>query len=342
MQKNKLLLIYTGGTIGMIQDPETGSLQPFELSKIYEDTPLLKRIDCEIDSYSFDPLIDSSNMRPELWVQLANVIEERYNDYDGFVVLHGTDTMAFTASMLSFMLENLAKPVVLTGSQLPLGMLRSDGRDNLISAIEIASSKDVIIPEVCIYFENRLYRGNRTVKINAENFEAFISGNYPSLAKSGIHLKYKNDLFLKPTKLPLKVYTELDSNIVILKLYPGITEKVVRTILGIEGLKAVVLETFGSGNAPTDKWFIDCLADATKKGIIIYNVTQCKFGSVDIGKYQTSSDMGRIGVVSGFDITTESAVAKLMFLLGNYTEKKKIIELLETPLRGEMTVVHKN
>ena len=342
MQKNKLLLIYTGGTIGMIQDPETGSLQPFQLSKIYEDAPLLKRINCQIDSYSFDPLIDSSNMRPELWVQLAEVIKERYDDYDGFVVLHGTDTMAFTASMLSFMLENLAKPVILTGSQLPLGMLRSDGRDNLISATEIASSKEVVVPEVCIYFENRLYRGNRTVKINAENFEAFISGNHPSLAKSGIHLKYRKDLLLKPANLPLKVYTELDSNIAILTLYPGISEKVVRTILGIEGLKGVVLQSYGSGNAPTDQWFIDCLTAAIEKGIIIYNVTQCKYGSVDIGKYQTSSVLGRIGVVSGYDITTESAVAKLMFLLGNYQDKTKIIELLETPLRGEMTVVQKD
>ena len=257
-----------------------------------------------------------------------------------FVVLHGTDTMSYTASVLSFMLENLNKPVILTGSQIPLGVVRTDGRDNIINSIEIAAAKTEdtpIVPEVCICFENKLFRGNRTNKFNAENFEAFVSGNYPTLAKVGVHIKYKNHLILKPNFKKLKVHYTLDQNVAILKLFPGISENVVKSILSIQGLKAIVMETYGSGNAPTDKWFLEALEEAIKKDIIILNVTQCKSGSVEIGKYETSVDLGRIGVIGGYDITTESAIAKLMFLLGRNLSKDELKKYLQISLRGELT-----
>ena len=339
--KASILVIYTGGTIGMIKDPITGALHPMNMELLYQSIPVLKNFNYQIDSYSFSPLIDSSNMNPSFWIKLAEVIEEYYENYDGFVVLHGTDTMSYTASILSFMLENLNKPVVLTGSQIPLGVVRTDGRDNIINAIEIAAAKEEdtpIVPEVCICFENKLFRGNRTNKFNAENFEAFVSGNYPTLAKVGVYIKYKHHLILKPNFKKLKVHKQLDSNIAILKLFPGITQNVVNSILTIEGLKAVILETYGSGNAPTDKWFIDALETSIKKDIIIYNVSQCKSGSVELGKYETSVDLERIGVIGGYDITTESAVAKLMFLLGLNLSTDKVKNALQLSLRGEMTV----
>ena len=339
--RSSILVIYTGGTIGMIKDPDTGALHPINMDLLYQSIPVLKNFNYHIDSFSFDPLIDSSNMNPSFWIRLAEVIDENYETYDGFVVLHGTDTMSYTASILSFMLDNLNKPVVLTGSQIPLGVVRTDGRDNIINSIEIAAAKEdntPIVPEVCICFENKLFRGNRTNKFNAENFEAFVSGNYPTLAKVGVNIKYKHHLILKPNFKKLKVYKELDNNIAILKLFPGITQNVVNSILTIKGLKAVILETYGSGNAPTDKWFIDALEDAIQKDIIIYNVSQCKSGSVELGKYETSVDLERIGVISGYDITTESAVAKLMFLLGLNMPVKEVKRLLQVSLRGEMTV----
>ncbi|HBZ66608.1 MAG TPA: L-asparaginase 1 [Bacteroidales bacterium] len=336
-----VLVIYTGGTIGMIKDSETGALKSFDWDHLYKQMPVLESLHCRIDPFSFDPLIDSSDMNPSFWIRLANVIEENYEVYDGFVVLHGTDTMAYTASMLSFMLEHLNKPVVFTGSQLPMGVIRTDGRENFITSIEIATAYEdgtPIVPEVCIYFENRLFRANRTIKFNAENFDAFLSGNYPPLAEVGIHIKYNRSHILKPNFRRLKVHRELDTNVAILKLFPGITPHVISGILNIKGLKGLILETYGSGNAPTDHWFLDLLADAIRRGILIYNVTQCKEGSVDIGRYQTSVNLGRIGVIGGFDITTESALAKLMFLLGRKIEQDQIRELLGQSLRGEMTV----
>lgn len=336
-----ILVIYTGGTIGMIKDPKTGALTSFNFDALYKHIPILENFNFQIDSYCFDPLIDSSNMNPAFWIRLAEVIETNYEKYDGFVVLHGTDTMAYTASVLSFMLENLNKPIVFTGSQLPMGVLRTDGRENFINAIEIAAAyKDEtpIVPEVSICFENRLLRGNRTNKFNAEHFNAFLSGNYPLLAQVGVHIKYNYQHILKPNFKKLKVHKLLDANVAILKLFPGITENVVKSILSIKGLKAVILETYGAGNAPTDAWFIDALKTAITEGITIFNVTQCKGGSVEMGKYETSVQLESIGVVGGYDITTESAIAKTMFLLGEGFEGMELTRRLQIPLRGELTL----
>ncbi len=340
-QNTSLLVVYTGGTIGMMQNPLTGALTPFNFDDIYDQLPVLKNFGYQIDFHSFDPLVDSSNMKPEFWIKLADLIEKHYEEYDGFIILHGSDTMAYTASALSFMLENLNKPVVFTGSQLPMGVIRTDGRENFLAAIEIAAAKDEelpVVPEVCIYFENHLMRGNRTTKFNAEHFNAFVSGNYPLLAEVGVHIKYHKNNILKPNFKKLKVHTKLDYNVSILKLFPGISEAVVKNTIEIPGLKALILETFGSGNAPTDLWFITALKDAIEKGIIIYNVTQCKSGSVELGRYETSIELQRIGVVSGYDITTESALAKLMYLIGEGYSHDKIIHLLQRSIRGEMTI----
>lgn len=339
--KPSILVIYTGGTIGMVQHPDTGALQPFNFDDIYSQIPVLENIDANIEFYEFESLIDSSNMHPDFWVKLVTVIEKKYENYQGFVILHGTDTMAYTASALSFMLENLNKPVILTGSQLPLGIIRTDGRDNLINSIEITLAvKDgiPIVPEVAIYFENKLLRGNRTTKTNAENFSAFISGNYPSLAEIGVRIKYNYNFINWTNSKKLKVHKDLDYNVAILKLFPGISPHIVSSTLNTPNLKALILESFGSGNAPTNKWFIKQLENAIKRNIIIFNVTQCKEGSVEIGKYETSIDLGRIGVIGGFDITTETAIAKLMYLLGAKLNSEKIKKLLITSLRGEITI----
>ncbi|MDY0103230.1 MAG: type I asparaginase [Lentimicrobium sp.] len=339
--ESNILVIYTGGTIGMVQDPETGALAPFNFDALYKHIPVLQNFNCHIDSYCFDPLIDSSNMKPSFWIALAEIIEANYEKYDGFVILHGTDTMAYTASILSFMLENLNKPVVFTGSQLPMGVLRTDGRENFINSIEIAGAyadETPLVPEVSICFENRLMRGNRTNKFNAEHFNAFLSGNYPLLAQVGVHIRYNQQHILKPNFKKLKVHRNLDPNVAILKLFPGITENVVKSILEIPELKALILETFGAGNAPTDEWFLRLLNDAIKKGITIFNVTQCKGGSVEMGKYETSIKLGSIGVVGGYDITTESAIAKTMYLLGEGYSGERLRQLLQTPLRGELTL----
>lgn len=339
--RTSILVIYTGGTIGMTQDQHTGALTPFDFDRIYTQMPELKEMDYLIDCHSFDPLIDSSDMNPSFWVQLAEVIEKNYESYDGFVVLHGSDTMAYSASMMSFMLENLNKPVVFTGSQLPLGMLRSDGRENFITAIEIAAAnidETPIVPEVTIYFENQLFRGNRAHKFNAEHFEAFLSVNYPVLAEAGVHIKYHHEKILRPNFKKLKVHKNLNNNVAVLKLFPGIQETVVEAVIGATGLKAIILETFGSGNAPTERWFIEQLKKARERGIIVFNVTQCKGGSVEIGKYAASLDMGKIGIIGGYDITTEAALAKTMYLLGRNMSREETERLLQKPLRGEMTV----
>ncbi|MBW7847045.1 MAG: type I asparaginase [Bacteroidales bacterium] len=340
-EKTTILVIYTGGTIGMTKDIDTGALVPFDFGNIYEQMPILRSFDYKIDFHSFENLIDSSNVKPDFWIELVGVIEKNYEHYDGFVVLHGSDTMAYTASALSFMLENLNKPVIFTGSQLPMGVIRTDGRENFLTAIEIAAAKEdglAVVPEVAIYFENQLMRGNRTTKFNAERFNAFVSGNYPLLAEVGVHIRFKKHNMLKPNFKKLKVHTRLDFNVTILKLFPGISENVVRNTLAIPGLKALILETFGSGNAPTDEWFIGCLAEAIQGGLIIYNVTQCKSGSVELGKYATSLELERIGVIGGYDITTESALSKLMYLIGEGFPKERIVELLKLPIRGEITI----
>lgn len=339
-----ILLIYTGGTIGMKQDPETLALKPFNFNQILEEVPELKKFGCNIDTYSFDPLIDSSDVQPAFWIRLTSLIKENYSKYDGFVVLHGTDTMSFTASALSFMFENLAKPVVLTGSQLPIGMLRTDGKENLISSIEIASAVGAdghpMVPEVCIYFESQLYRGNRTTKYNAENFRAFRSANYPVLADVGIHIKYNTSLIRYPSEWSeeLMVSQKLDTNVAVLKIFPGITPAVVDAILNMDGLRGVVLETFGSGNAPTAEWFVKRIKDAVHRGLIVLNVTQCHAGKVDMDAYATGVALKKEGVISGFDSTTEAALTKMFFALGHGDTNSKVKMLLESDLRGEITI----
>lgn len=339
--KSKVLLIYTGGTIGMMQDAKTGQLKSFDFKHLSEQIPELNKFDVTLSAVSFDKPIDSSDMQPAIWVEIAQTIEKNYHKVDGFVVLHGSDTMSFTASALSFMLENLNKPVILTGSQLPIGMIRTDGKENLITAIEIAAAKEKgrpVVSEVCIYFEYQLYRGNRTHKFNAEHFQAFQSANYPVLAEAGVHLKYNHGAIQKGNGKPLKVHTSLDPNIAVLKMFPGITKNVVEAILNVKSVKAVILETFGSGNASTQKWFIDALKKAIDKGTIILNVTQCNAGKVEQGKYATSAAFKKIGVIGGADITSEAAVAKLMFVLGKNAGEKEVGKLLKSDLRGEITI----
>ena len=321
----------------MVKDKVTGALHPFDMKKIYEALPVLRQLDCNIDTWQFDPIIDSSDMNAGVWIRLADLIGQQYDKYDGFVVLHGTDTMSYTASALSFLLEDLSKPVIITGSQLPLGMIRTDGRENIISAIEIAANEQVAIGEVCIFFENKLFRGNRTTKFNAEHFEAFYSGNYPSLAKVGINIIYKQHLLRPLSNKTLKVYNKMCDNVIIVKVHPALRQEYLEAFLAVEGLKGVVLETYGSGNAPTSPWFINAIKKAIDKGVIVLNVTQCKAGSVVMGHYEASMELLNIGVVSGGDITTEAAMAKLMFVLANYNSKEERIRMLNSDMRGEIT-----
>lgn len=338
--KPKILLIYTGGTIGMMKDYETGALKAFDFKKLLKRIPELHLLDCEIDTISFKKPIDSSNVQIEHWQKIANIIGEKYDAFDGFVVLHGSDTMSYSASALSFMLENLAKPVVFTGSQLPIGDLRTDAKENLITAIQLASLQEKgksVFKEVCLYFEYKLYRGNRTTKISAEHFNAFTSPNFPELAESGVHLKVNKNLLLKNEgNKKLKVNTTFDDNVAVLKLFPGINKNVLSSVLKTPNLRGIILETYGSGNAPTLNWFISELSDAIKNDIYVINVTQCSGGSVNMGQYETSTELKNIGIVSGKDITSEAAITKLMYLLGQKVSTKVFKTIFETPLRGEM------
>ena len=341
--KSSILLIYTGGTIGMKQDPAAQALKPFDFSQILEEVPELGKFAYKIDSYTFSPLIDSSDVEPGLWVSLVNLIESRYDEYDGFVILHGTDTMAYSASALSFMIEGLTKPVIFTGSQLPIGVPRTDGKENLISSVEIAAAKDnyghALVPEVCICFDNILMRGNRTTKVNSDNFRAFSSENCPQLAEAGISIRYNQSIIRKPKDWSTRpiFHTSLDTRVSILKLHPGITEQVVEHILCGTESRAVIIETYGAGNAPSKEWFISLINKALAAGKIILNVTQCLAGSVNMDIYATGKSLKDAGVCNGYDCTTESALAKLFHLMGIHANNQHVKEMLEVDLRGEMS-----
>lgn len=335
-----ILLIYTGGTIGMVKDYKSNALKPFDFENIKVKIPELKLLDCKIETMAFSNPIDSSDMSPKYWVRIAEIIEKRYDDIDGFVVLTGTDTMSYTASALSFILENLSKPVIFTGSQLPIGDLRTDAKENLITAIQVAAAHENGVPriqEVGLYFEYKLYRANRTTKVSSEQFEAFESPNYPFLGESGVHLKFNEQWLHKADKsLTLKLEKNLNAKVVVLKLFPGIHRDVVEHILSFKGLEGVILETYGAGNALTDTWFSDLLKKTIKQGIPIINVTQCNSGGVLMGHYETSMQLKNAGVISGKNITTESAIAKLKLLLGRKISIQNFKLEFEASIRGEM------
>jgi L-asparaginase len=337
---SQILIIYTGGTIGMMSDPTTKVLKPINFEQIMDNVPELDRLNCKIKVHSFDKIIDSSNMNPEIWSELAGLIESNYDDVDGFVILHGSDTMSYTASVMSFMLENLAKPVIFTGSQLPISAIRTDAKENLMTAIEIANAKKndrARVPEVCIYFDYKLFRGNRSFKYNSSKFEAFRSPNYPILAESGVHLRFSANDIRQPADAPMIVHKNLVSDVAVLKLYPGISPKVVGTILRAD-VRGVVMETFGAGNTTTEQWFIDLLKEAIASGKVILDISQCKVGTVELGRYETSKELKDMGIANGYDMTFEAAVTKMMYLLGQTNDPLQVKEWLETDLRGEITV----
>lgn len=336
-----ILLIYTGGTIGMVKDFETGALKAFNFDELLQNIPELKLLEHNIETVSFSKPIDSSNMRPGFWLQIAEIIEENYDSYDGFVVLHGSDTMSYSASALSFMFENLSKPIIFTGSQLPIGDLRTDAKENLITSIQIAGLQRhgrPVIREVGLYFEYKLYRGNRTTKINAEHFQAFASMNYLPLAESGVHLAVNDQALWKPNRRrKMKLHKGLDDRIALVKIFPGINRSLLEHIFSKEDLKGIILETYGSGNAPTEEWFMDLIRKTISRGVVVVNVTQCIGGSVSMGQYETSTQLKKMGVISGKDITTEAAVAKVMYLLAKDLSPKVFKTIFETSLRGEIT-----
>lgn len=324
----------------MKPDPVTGTLVPFDFNGIYDEIPSLRRLDVELEVLPFEP-IDSSNAGPEVWVRIAESIRDNYDRFDGFVVLHGTDTMSYTSSALSFMLQNIDKPVVFTGSQIPIGVLRTDGRENLITAIEIAASKEngrAVVPEVSLYFQNRLFRANRTIKQSAEELSAFASQNYPALAAVGVGIHYRHGAIMPHPQEPLKVHTTLSRDVIVVRIFPGITEPVFRAMLSVEGVRGVVLETYGAGNAPTFGWFIGALEEAIARGIYIINVTQCTSGAVNMDIYETGRRLQDIGVISGRDITTEAALTKMMLLLGSGLSGEKFVGAMKQPLCGEMSL----
>lgn len=343
-QRPKILIIYTGGTIGMIENPETKALQPFDFSHLMENVPRVKKLEYDIDNIQFDPPIDSSNMNPQHWADIAKAIEDNYDDYDGFVVLHGTDTMAFTASALSFMLENLSKPVIITGSQLPIGEVRTDGDENLITALQVAAAIDkrtgeAMVQEVAILFENHLWRGNRSTKMSADNFNAFMSNNYPELARIGLDIKYfKEMLYRLPSKRPLKVRYNLDPNVMFLELHPGITPGTLKYLLNTPDIKGIVLKTYGAGNSPSEPWFTSLIREATDRGVVIVNVTQCPNGGVHDELYETGNCLANAGVVSGHDMTSEAAITKLMYLFGMGLKPDAVKRYFNSDLCGEVSL----
>ncbi len=343
MNTSSILVIYTGGTVGMKQDPADGTLKPFDFSQIKEEVPELNKFGVRMDAHTFDPLIDSSDVEPSLWVALAELIRDRYEEYDGFVILHGTDTMAYSASALSFMLEGLTKPVIFTGSQLPIGVPRTDGKENLIGAVEIAAAKDAEgharVPEVCIFFDSKLLRGNRATKYSAEAFNAFLSPDCPPLAEAGITIRYNTELIRKPVywDSQLRVQTHLDTRVSILKIHPGMTPQVMRSVLGDPLTRACIIETYGSGNAISKPWFLDIIREADHSGKILLNVTQCKSGTVNMDLYATGATLKKSGVLSGGDITTEAALGKLFSLMGRSDNNSWVKAMLEKDLCGEIT-----
>lgn len=340
---NKVLLIYTGGTIGMGQNPLTGALEPLDFNHLVESMPEFQLIKTDIDVYQFTPPIDSSEMSPTKWAQLVRIINRNYDDYDGFVVLHGTDTMAYTASALSFMLEGLTKPVILTGSQLPIGQLRTDGKENLVTSIELASLKDdnghARVPEVCIYFSGVLLRGNRSTKINADGFNAFDSFNYPHLCEAGVSFTFHDHHILKPdfTKR-MQAHLTMDTNVVVFSLFPGIQEGILRQVLQLQSLRGIVMRSFGSGNAMKSSWLMHLLKEATLRGIVIVNISQCVAGTVEMSRYDTGYQLKDIGVISGHDSTVEAAVTKLMYLQARYNDPNTIRNLMARSIAGEITI----
>ena len=343
MARPKIMIIYTGGTIGMIENPVTHSLHPFDFTHLIDNVPKIKKLDYEINNIQFHPPIDSANMDPERWVEIARSIADNYADYDGFVVLHGTDTMAYTASALSFMLENLHKPVIITGSQLPIGEVRTDGEENLITALQIAAATDIdgepMVQEVAILFEDYLWGGNRSTKISADYFNAFKSNNYPYLAKIGLDIQFHKERLLRNhAHRPLKVQYNLDRNVMFLTVFPGITETTLRHLLATPGIKGIVMKSFGAGNAPTDRWFVDAIHDAVKRGIVIVNVTQCVNGGVNSERYMTGNAMSAAGVISGNDITSEAALTKLMYLFGMGLTADEVKKYLNFSLCGEVSI----